>query len=88
MMSVDADAKFCANCVMHNWKQPDDKNIQKQCRKCELIEYCSSDCRKEHWEKVHKNHCRFLADPTECPESEHDSETCATCRPPRSCCTT
>ena len=43
------------------------------------IAYCSRECQKEHWEKVHKDHCKFLAGKKKADHSEHNPATCSVC---------
>ena len=50
----------CANCGTFGWKQPRPA-ILKQCSKCKVLQYCSESCQKEHWNLVHKHHCKKLA---------------------------
>ena len=49
----------CANTVFY-WDQPEDRSILKKCGKCKVVEYCSVDCQAEHWDLVHKKHCKKL----------------------------
>ena len=42
------------------WDQPEDRSILKKCGKCKVLEYCSVDCQSEHWDLVHKKHCKKL----------------------------
>ena len=52
----------CVNCEVYNWKQKKcDPDVLLRCPGCGSVLYCSKDCRKEHWVKVHKNHCVALA---------------------------
>ena len=38
----------------------DHESLQK-CGRCKVLQYCSRECQTEHWELVHKAHCRKLA---------------------------
>ena len=32
----------------------------KQCSGCKILIYCGQACQKEHWKKVHKQHCKII----------------------------
>ena len=71
---------FCYNCNIYRWDQPADQNTIKQCSKCRFISYCSKECQKEHWEKVHKKQCKYLAKEKVMPLSRHDQASCTGCK--------
>jgi len=73
----------CPNCTLYRWPQPDDKSSLKQCSKCKVVIYCSKECQKEHWEKVHKKQCKYLAKEKVFPLSRHDQITCQGCKDER-----
>ena len=50
----------CANCFVFNWEQPEDRSTLRNCGRCKVLQYCSKECQEEHWELVHKKHCRKL----------------------------
>ena len=50
----------CANCFVFDWEQPEDRSTLRNCGRCKLLKYCSKECQEEHWELVHKKHCRKL----------------------------
>ena len=51
----------CVNCEVYNWSQKMcDPDVLLPCTKCSTLLYCSKDCRKEHWVKVHMHHCAAL----------------------------
>ena len=50
----------CYNCAVYDWEHPEDKSTLKKCTGCRFVTYCSQECQREHWEKVHKNHCKYL----------------------------
>eukprot|EP00092_Neocalanus_flemingeri_P035530 GFUD01038674.1.p1 GENE.GFUD01038674.1~~GFUD01038674.1.p1 ORF type:complete len:406 (-),score=128.53 GFUD01038674.1:125-1342(-) len=77
---VASGDKFCANCVNYGWKQPADKNILKRCSKCKFLYYCSKECQVEHWVKVHKQHCKYLAELKVMAQSRHDPLSCPGCK--------
>ena len=52
----------CVNCFMHGCETPKKQSLFR-CTSCSMVQYCGKACRDEHWEKVHKNHCKYLADP-------------------------
>ena len=70
---------YCLNCSMNKWKQPEDKGILRKCDKCEVVSYCGKRCQEEHWEKVHKEQCRYLGGQEKAEHSEHNEETCDYC---------
>merc|ERR1711971_947140 len=51
----------CFNCMIYNWTSEITKNMLMNCQKCKAVYYCSKECQKEHWIKVHKKHCSKLA---------------------------
>jgi len=72
--------KFCRNCDIFGWKQPDDKSIIKRCTGCRVVWYCSKQCQKEHWYNAHKHHCKYLAMKKVLPNGKHDEATCLVCK--------
>ena len=50
----------CANCFVYDWDQLEDISTLKSCKQCKVIQYCSKECQAEHWELVHKEHCKKL----------------------------
>ena len=50
----------CANCTIFHWDQPENRSALKKCKSCHVVQYCSKDCKAEHWELVHKHHCKEL----------------------------
>ena len=44
-----------------------------------MVSYCGLECQEEHWTKVHKKQCRYLAGTKKAEHSEHRKETCRTC---------
>ena len=70
----------CVNCENFDWEQPEDKSTILKCSKCKMIYYCSKQCQQEHWEKVHKKHCRYMAETKVLAKSWHDESTCLVCR--------
>ena len=51
---------MCANCKLFDWDQPESGTLM-QCSRCKVVLYCSVDCQKEHYQVVHKKHCKKLA---------------------------
>ena len=41
--------------------------------------YCGVECQEEHWNKVHKKHCKYLAGIKKAKHSEHKRDICRTC---------
>ena len=70
---------YCVNCSMNKWKEPEDTSILRKCEKCQVVTYCGKECQEEHWEKVHKQHCKYLAGEEKAEHSEHNAETCNYC---------
>ena len=71
--------RACANCENYDWSQPADLGKLMTCSKCKFISYCSKECQLEHWVKVHKQHCKYLAGLKLLPQSRHDPAHCHTC---------
>jgi len=71
--------KECANCLLHGWKQPQNKDDLQKCKRCKVIKYCGKECQTEHWQNLHKRQCRYFADPTLAQESQHNESTCILC---------
>ena len=71
---------FCYNCDIYEWKQPEDSSIIKKCAKCEFVNYCSSQCEEEHWENIHKHHCKYLGKEEVLEKSIHEKEDCPACQ--------
>jgi len=70
---------FCPNCMNYGWKQPSGEGKLLRCSKCKFISYCSKECQEEHWKKVHKHHCKYLAKEKERKKSRHDPASCPGC---------
>ena len=51
----------------------------KRCSSCHLMTYCGLDCQKEHWNAVHKRHCRFLSGNKPVANSQHNTSLCIFC---------
>ena len=51
--------RACTNCVIYRWTC--DMSNPKKCSRCKLLIYCSRICQLEHYNKTHKNHCKYLA---------------------------
>ena len=76
----DEGEKFCQNCRCYGWEQPSVRSDMKHCEQCKKFDYCGEDCEREHWLKVHKKHCEYLAGKKVLAMSEHDEVTCLVCR--------
>jgi len=74
------EEKVCDNCLIYGWKQPEDKSVIRRCGRCKFVSYCSEECQREHWRKVHKDHCKYLAKKEVLPNSSHDVATCKVCK--------
>eukprot|EP00092_Neocalanus_flemingeri_P007355 GFUD01007942.1.p1 GENE.GFUD01007942.1~~GFUD01007942.1.p1 ORF type:complete len:485 (-),score=118.85 GFUD01007942.1:139-1593(-) len=76
-IAVPDGVKLCANCLNYSWTQL--TNLM-QCSRCKFINYCSAECQQEHWVKVHKRHCKYLAQVKVMPQSKHDPVFCLGCK--------
>ena len=65
----------CFNCLNYEWKQAENR---KACAKCKLAYYCSKECQKEHWVKLHRKQCSKLANPSSAVL--HSPADCWSCR--------
>ena len=72
--------RSCYNCAYFKWDQPVDRNIIKQCSKCKIVMYCSWQCQREHWENVHKKHCKYISKLKIKPNSVHVEASCPDCK--------
>jgi len=77
--------KICWNCPSYGWFDPmiemkTEKPLS-ACKNCKLAMYCSKECQKEHWKKVHKKHCKYLSGKEPSPILSHGSgEECHKCQ--------
>ena len=71
--------KSCANCLNYGWPQPSQESRLLRCSKCKFMSYCSKECQKEHWVKVHKEQCKYLANQKVHPQAIHDPASCPGC---------
>jgi len=78
-MAASAPPPFCANCQVFDWPQPVDPASLLRCSRCKVLQYCGKLCQGEHWEKVHKHHCRYLAKPEKARASLHTAD-CTPCK--------
>lgn len=51
----------------------------KKCSRCKLLVYCSPICQLEHYNKTHKNHCKYLAGIKVKEGSIHTKKNCPRC---------
>ena len=76
-------ANTCHNCekkLSNRFKKnPGAVKDYKRCGNCHLLSYCDKVCQKQHWEKVHKNHCKFLSGKVREKNCDHNAVTCARC---------
>jgi len=76
-------ANVCHNC----WRKSRDgitekseqKKDYKRCTGCHLLTYCDKHCQTEHWQKVHKKHCRYLSGKKQVINSQHKEGSCTLC---------
>jgi len=77
--------KICWNCPTYGWYDPmieakSEKPLS-SCKNCKLAMYCSKECQKEHWKKVHKKHCKYLAGTEPSPILAHGAPAdCKKCQ--------
>ena len=77
--AYDIISGLCSNCFLFNWKQPENRETLRKCTRCYVVAYCGKECQEEHWQKVHKKHCKYLGGLKKAKHSEHIKETCKTC---------
>ena len=70
---------FCPNCDLFSWNQPENQQSLAKCGRCHVVSYCGKECQEEHWNKVHRNHCKYLAGIKKAKHSEHRRESCTIC---------
>ena len=68
----------CYNCESYGWMQADTSVIQ-QCQRCKGVTYCSKVCQMEHWNKVHRKHCKYFLGSKVKESSLHNPKTCTKC---------
>ena len=76
---------YCANCPNYFWDlevefEPGSLELFSNCK---FVYYCSVQCQKEHWVKVHRDQCEYLAGTKVLSQSSHDTATCTTCQEER-----
>jgi len=76
-------ASQCFNCKRKSrdeiieTKEPNKE--YRRCSGCHLLTYCDEACQKEHWQKVHKAHCKYLSGKKPVENSLHNKESCTLC---------
>ena len=78
-LPADDISDVCSNCVLFNWKQPENPKTVRRCTRCHVVAYCGKECQEEHWHKVHRKQCKYLGGLKKAKDSEHKKETCKTC---------
>lgn len=78
-LPADDISDVCSNCVLFNWKQPENPKNVRRCTRCHVVAYCGKECQEEHWHKVHRKQCKYLGGLKKAKDSEHKKETCKTC---------
>jgi len=71
--------KFCANCIVYDWKQPP-LDLLKRCTGCSEVWYCDDMCQKEHWHNTHKNQCKYRSNKKVLSNARHEETTCLVCK--------
>ena len=51
-----------------------------QCGQCKIVSYCSRQCQVEHWHRVHKQQCKYLAKQKVMPLVSHGEASCLVCK--------
>jgi len=73
-------ASWCHNCKRKGRDiLIEEREEFKRCSQCLLLTYCDKDCQKEHWNSVHKHHCRFLSGRKLPANSKHNPKSCTRC---------
>jgi len=76
-------ANECHNCTMKHrdgiTEESEQKKEFKRCAGCHLLTYCDKDCQLEHWQKVHKHHCKYLSGRKQVANSQHKKDSCPLC---------
>jgi len=76
-------ASECHNCKRKGragiTEKTNGEKVFLRCSQCHLLTYCDKDCQREHWEKVHKRHCKFLAGRKQLENSRHRKDSCELC---------
>ena len=73
-------APYCANCRLHGWKQLEDTSQLQRCKNCKVVQYCGTECQKEHWKKVHKEQCDHFVKSDNNQDWAHKEADCINCR--------
>ena len=68
----------CYNCEVYDWKC-DMKNLKK-CMGCKMVVYCSRICQLEHWNKIHRKQCKYLAGTKVHRDRVHTEDNCPKCK--------
>jgi len=76
-------ASMCHNCKRKRRDEISEKTDERKeflrCSGCHLLTYCDKHCQTEHWQKVHKRHCKFLSGRKLLNNSMHMEDTCTLC---------
>ena len=54
--------------------KPSSGRVLKQCSVCKVLLYCGEICQKEHWKKVHREHCKKITCKEDYPKDELSEE--------------
>merc|ERR550519_1186649 len=76
-------ATLCHNCKRkcraEVTKSSKSSKDYKRCSGCHLLTYCDKDCQLEHWEAIHKNHCKLLSGKKVVANVEKHAKSCQHC---------
>ena len=67
----------CVNCFAYDWHC--DLSSLRQCSRCKGMTYCSEICQLEHYNKVHRKHCKYMAGIKVKEKSIHTMKNCLRC---------
>ena len=67
----------CVNCLAYHWQC--DQSSLRQCSRCKGMSYCSEICQLEHYNKVHRKHCKYMAGIKVKEKSIHTVKNCLRC---------
>ena len=92
-VTTSSGFRGCCNCETYGWSF-EKKDVQ-QCQRCKGVTYCSKVttctapdyiliyliqiCQLEHFNKVHRKHCKYFQGSKVKDSSLHDPYTCVAC---------
>merc|ERR1711862_822542 len=81
LLKTHSKMDVCDNCKAYSWHKSKVaiKRNMFTCKACKLIYYCSRECQAEHWKKVHRKHCKYMAKQKSGSVKRH-SDNCSKCK--------